>query len=134
MKAIIIPTMRYKDASGAIDWLCKTFGFKEHLVVPDGQGRVIHAQLVLGNSMIMLGTNTDTEYGRHVKTPGEVNGVNTQSPYIIIEEIDAHYSHTKESGAEIVIALREEEYGGKSYSCKDPEGHLWNFGSYDPWK
>ena len=34
----------------------------------------------------------------------------------------------------IVIELKAEDYGGKNYSCYDPEGHLWNFGSYDPWK
>jgi uncharacterized glyoxalase superfamily protein PhnB len=132
--SIIIPTLRYKDAAKAIDWLCSTFGFKNHLVIPGDKGTIVHAQLILQNSMIMLSTKSDTEYDQYVKSPKEVNGVNTQCPYIIIEQIDEHYLHSKNSGAEIVTELRDEEYGGKVYSCKDPEGYLWNFGSYNPWK
>jgi len=37
------------------------------------------------------------------------------------------------AGAEIVIEIKDEDYGGRDYSCRDPEGHVWNFGSYDPW-
>ena len=37
------------------------------------------------------------------------------------------------AGAEIAIDIKDEEHGGRAYSCRDPEGHVWNFGSYDPW-
>lgn len=36
-------------------------------------------------------------------------------------------------GAEIVIALKDEDHGGRAFFCRDPEGHLWNVGTYDPW-
>ena len=53
----IIPTMRYQDAPGAIEWLCKVLGFERHLVVPgEADGQVDHAQLTFGPQMIMLGT------------------------------------------------------------------------------
>ena len=53
----IIPSFRYSDAKRAIGWLCEAFGFSEHLVVPgEGDTTVLHAQLVLGNAMIMLGS------------------------------------------------------------------------------
>ena len=54
-KGNIIPGMRYVDAPTAIEWLCEAFGFSRHLVVPDDQGGIAHAQLTLGNGMIMLG-------------------------------------------------------------------------------
>ncbi len=38
----------------------------------------------------------------------------------------------KDNGARIAIDLKMEDYGGQGYSCYDIEGHLWNFGSYDP--
>ena len=47
--ATVIPTMRYNDATAAIEWLCEAFGFEKHLVVPGDDGTIVHAQLVFGN-------------------------------------------------------------------------------------
>jgi len=132
-KSRIIPTMRYKDAPAAIEWLCTVLGFEKHLVVPGENDTIAHAQLVLGNSMIMLGSENDNEFGKLVKTPPDLGGINTQTAYIIIEEIDAHYQKTKAAGAEIVLEIADQDYGGRLYSCRDPEGYIWNFGSYNPW-
>ena len=52
--ATIIPTLRYADAISAIDWLCRAFGFQQHLVVAGDNGTIAHAQLTYGNGMIML--------------------------------------------------------------------------------
>ncbi len=131
-KSNIIPSMRYVDAPVAIEWLCNVFGFRKHLVVPGENGTIAHAQLVLGNGMIMLGSDSSDEYGKVVSPPGK-DGVNTQSCYIFIKEIDAHYAHAVAAGAEIIMEIADQDYGGRLYSAKDPEGHLWNFGSYDPW-
>ena len=68
-KATIIPTLRYHDASAAIEWLGRAFGFEKHLVVPGEGGRIDHAQLVLGDGMIMVGSARDDEFGRLQKTP-----------------------------------------------------------------
>ena len=53
-KATLIPVLRYRDAPTAIEWLCRTFGFEKHLVVPKEDGLIAHAQLSFGNGMIML--------------------------------------------------------------------------------
>ena len=128
----IIPTMRYRDAAAAIEWLCKAFGFEKHLVVPGDGDTIAHAQLTFGNGMIMLGSARDDELGDAVEVPAEV-GVVTQSPYVVVSDIDAHYERAKAEGAEIVYELADQDHGGRLYSACDPEGHLWNFGSYDPW-
>lgn len=132
-KGNVIPGMRYRDAPAAIEWLCRAFGFSRHLVVPDDDGGIAHAQLVLGNGMIMLGSYRDEgEYDRLVRMPDDVGG-STQAAYIVIEEIEDHYLRAVEAGARVVYELAEQDYGGKLYSVLDPEGHLWNFGSYNPW-
>ena len=131
--SVIIPTMRYKDAPKAIEWLCKAFGFEIHLVVQGENGTIAHAQLSFGNAMIMLGSENDNEYGNFLKTPKDLDGFNTQAPYIFVEEVDEHYRGAIAAGAEIVLDIKDEDYGGRGYSCKDPEGYLWNFGSYNPW-
>jgi uncharacterized glyoxalase superfamily protein PhnB len=64
----------------------------------------------------------------------EVLGGTTQSPYLVVPDADEIYRRAKTAGAEIVIEIKDEDYGGRVFSCRDPEGHLWNIGSYDPWK
>ena len=132
-QSAIIPTIRYKDAKKAIEWLCKAFGFKKHLVVPGTGETIAHAQLTMGHAMIMLGSESENEYGKLLRTPKDLNGLNTQAPYMIIQNIDDHYKRAIREGAEIVIDIKNEDFGGRGYTCKDLEGHIWNFGSYNPW-
>ena len=129
----VIPTMRYHDAAAGIAWLCRAFGFEKLLVVPGEKGTIAHAQLTFGNGMIMLSSARDDEYGKFVKPVRDLGGVGSQSPYVIVDDADAHYARAVAGGAEIVIEIKDEDYGGRGYSCRDPEGHLWNFGTYDPW-
>jgi len=131
--SVIIPTLRYKDAPAAMEWLCDAFGFKKHLVVPGENGTIAHAQLSYGNAMIMLGSENNDEYGKLLGLPKDLNGLNTQAPYIVVEEVDEHYQRAVAAGAAIVMDLKDEDYGGRGYSCQDPEGYVWNFGSYNPW-
>lgn len=131
----IIPCLRYKNAKRMIDWLCETFGFQQQAVHEDGKGGIAHAQLTLGSGMIMLGSarDGDDEFGHVQSTPGQLGGT-TQSPYVVVADADAIYRRAKAAGAEIVIEIKDEDYGGRDFSCRDPEGHLWNIGTYDPWK
>ena len=129
----VIPTLRYRDGLAAIEWLCKAFGFKQQLVVPDKSGAIAHAQLVYGNGMIMLGSATNNDFHKLVKSPAESGSIGSQSAYIVVTDVDAHYTKAVAAGAEIVIDIKNEDHGGRAYSCRDPEGHIWNFGSYDPW-
>ena len=131
--ATVIPTMRYHDAAAAIEWLCKAFGFDKHLVVPGENGTIAHAELSFGNGMIMLGSARDDEFGKLVKTPGDVGGVGTQSAYIIVADADVHYRRAVAAGAKILMDIKDQSYGGRGYTCRDPEGHVWNFGTFDPW-
>ena len=129
----VIPCLRYRDAVAAIEWLCETFGFEKRLVVPGDGDEIAHAQLTLGGGMVMLGSVTDTEFGRLMKQPDEIGGAETQSAYVIVGDADAVYERARAAGARIAMEIRDEDYGGRGFSCYDLEGHLWNFGSYDPW-
>jgi hypothetical protein len=55
-KASIIPCLRYRDAPAAIEWLCQAFGFDKHLVVPNDDGTIAHAQLSLEGHLWSFGT------------------------------------------------------------------------------
>ena len=134
MGGSIIPTMRYRDAPVMIDWLCGAFGFERHLVVEDGNGGIAHAQLVSGDAMIMLGSHREDDFGRLMAMPNEVGGRETQSSYMVVGDADAHHAQAAAAGAEIIMAPEDQDYGGRLYSCRDPEGHIWNFGTYNPWR
>jgi uncharacterized glyoxalase superfamily protein PhnB len=133
MYAKIIPCLRYRDAPAALSWLCRAFGFERHLVVEGPADTVAHAQLTLENGMIMLGSALDSEYGRLVRQPAEGGGGHTQTIYVVVADVDAHYARAKAAGATVLIDIKDEDYGGRGYSCCDLEGHVWSFGSYDPW-
>lgn len=129
----VIPNISYKDPENALEFLKNALGFSEHSIYRDNQNKILHGELVLGKAMIMISpANNETVFGKFTRTPNELQGYNIQTPYIIIEEIDAHYQQTKNAKAEIILPLKDEDYGGRGYSCKDPEGNIWNFGSYNP--
>jgi len=131
--ATIVPTLRYRDAVTAIDWLCQAFGFEKHLVVPGEDGGIAHAQLVFGNGMVMLGSARDDAFDKLQRPLAAPDDPVSQSPYIIVDNVDEHYKRAAAAGAVIVFPPEDQDYGGRLYSCRDPEGNLWNFGSYDPW-
>lgn len=127
----IFPTMRYRDAPAMIDWLERAFGFRRHAVYTEDDGTVAHAQLSFGAGMIMLGSARDDEFGKLVGTP--MPGVPaTQTIYIAVDDADAHHDRAKAAGAEIVMPLTDQPYGSRDYICRDPEGHVWCFGTYWP--
>ncbi|USX25992.1 VOC family protein [Oxalobacteraceae bacterium OTU3CINTB1] len=128
----VVPCMRYRDAPAAITWLCDTFGFEPQLVVPNEDGTIAHAQLSFGNSMIMLGSVFDTEFGRLMKQPAEVGHFVTQSTYLVVNDADLVYGRALEAGAKILLDIKDEDYGGRGFTCRDPEGHVWSIGTYDP--
>ncbi len=90
-RATVIPALRYRNASAAIEWLCTAFGFEKHAVYPNEDGSIAHAQLTFGNGMIMLGSvsNAGSDWGRLIKQPDEVDGAETQSAYLIATDADA---------------------------------------------
>jgi uncharacterized glyoxalase superfamily protein PhnB len=128
-----IPNLIYSEANAAVSFLKKAFGFKERGVYKDDNGKIFHAQLVLGKALIMVNPfNPDSAFGKMLNLPKNLKGYNTQTPYFIIENVDEHYKNAKANGAEIVMDIKDEDYGGRGYSCKDPEGNIWSFGSYNP--
>jgi uncharacterized glyoxalase superfamily protein PhnB len=132
-KSTIMPTLRYKDAPAAIDWLCKVFGFERHAVYPGPDNTIGHAELSLGGGMIMLGSSKDDEYGRGFKPPADLGNIETRSSYIVVPDADAVYARAQAAGGTIVRQLKNTDYGSREFSVKDPEGHSWSVGTYNPW-
>jgi uncharacterized glyoxalase superfamily protein PhnB len=129
----IVPTLRYRDLAAAIEWLCRAFEFKRHVVVNGIDGSVEYAELIFGDGMIMLGPVEDSAIGRLMTQPEQAGGAETQICYLFVDDAAAHCARAKAAGAQIMLDI-EDKRSGRGYSCRDPEGHIWNFGTYDPWR
>ena len=133
-RSLVIHTVRYQDAPAAIAWLCDVFGFEKHLVVPGEGDTIAHAQLQLGDGMIMLGSEPhEGAFGEVQKPPSALGGLVSSSAYLVVDDADACYARAKAGGAEIVVEIEDASYGGRGFTCRDPEGHVWSVGTYDPW-
>jgi uncharacterized glyoxalase superfamily protein PhnB len=124
-KQVIFPALRYENGPAAVDFLGKAFGFEKQMVVPGPNGTIAHAQLKIGPGVIMLGSAGD-------ETGTNPWATTKQGVYVYVADVDAHYRRAKAAGAEIVRDIADTEYGSREYSVRDPEGHLWSFGTYRP--
>lgn len=129
----VIPGMAYRNAPEAIEWLCRVFGFEKHAVHPGPNNTIMHAELTLGDGMIMLGSVND-DYSHFRKQPDEIGGAETQSVNLIVSDADAICARAKAAGAETLSDIEDKPYGGRGFTCRDPQGHIWNVGTYDPWQ
>jgi uncharacterized glyoxalase superfamily protein PhnB len=120
----IFPALRYRDAGAAIEWLARAFGFEEHLVVPGENGAIVHAELTLGDGrMVMLSSDREDRYGSRV-------GLGWL--YVVVDDPDALFARAQAAGAEVVQELVDTDYGSRDFGVRDPEGNVWNFGTYNP--
>jgi uncharacterized glyoxalase superfamily protein PhnB len=129
----VIPVVRYRNLPAAIDWLCSAFGFEKHRIALDNNGGCLFAQLAFGNALVMVSPVRTSAFDKLMRQPDEVGGAETQVCYFFVRDANAHCARARAAGAEIVFDVENRVGGGRSYSCRDLEGHLWNFGTYNPW-
>ena len=131
-----IPCLRYRDAHAAIEWLIRAFRFQKNAVYDGPDHTVAHAQLTYGEGgMIMLGSvDNQSEYGKLMVQPDEIGFRQTSSIYLVVPDADAIYATAKDAGAKMVLDIRDMDYGGRGFTCRDLEGYLWSIGSYNPWQ
>lgn len=132
----IYPCLGYRDAKAAIRWLCDAFGFEERMVHPGQDRKVAHAELSLGPGIVMLGSASDDMPA--VDTDAFTAGGEPDfsripfALYVAVEDVDAHRERARAAGAEIVRELNGTDYGSREYACRDLEGNVWSFGTYQP--
>jgi uncharacterized glyoxalase superfamily protein PhnB len=119
----VFPTLSYDDADAALEFLTNAFGAEEHAVYRDESGTIHHAEVRLGNGIVMFGTAR----GDVTASRGAGGGI-----YVVVTNSDAHCAQARSGGAEIVRDLHDEPYGSREYSARDLEGNMWHFGTYQP--
>ena len=130
--AAIYLSLRYRDAVKMVDWHTRAFGFEKHAVfLSEDGGKVVHAELRLGEGIVMFGSSEGTDFAELVRTPFELGGT-TAAPYIATTGIDALCERARKAGAVITMEPTDQPYGSRDFICRDPEGHVWCFGTYRP--
>lgn len=124
----IFPILRYDNARAAIAWLKEAFGFVEVLSVPESGPYVRHAQLKLGDNIILLGSVRPDD---GMQSPHNL-GACTQSLCVYVEDPDAHFDRARAAGAQILAPPSNTDFGSRNYHARDLEGHLWTFGTFRP--
>ena len=119
----VFPVLRYKNARAALDWLIQAFGFQRHAEHAQPDGTIAHAELRFGPSTIGISSRT-------APAPENPWSAVEQGIYVSVDNVDAHYAQANSAGAEIIMPLRDMEYGSREYGARDREGHLWGFGTY----
>jgi len=121
--ASIFPAVGYRDARIAAGWLQRAFGFELRALHDGPDGSVAHAELRLGNGILMLGSRRLDPTNPWAQEDGI---------YVAVEDVDAHHARAVAAGAEIARAPADTAYGAREYSVRDCEGRLWSFGTYRP--
>src|SRR6266516_7071385 len=108
----------YLDASKAIDWLVRAFGFEVQLKVEGEGGTIVHSELVLGGGMVMVGDSKERPWR---KSPKEVGGANTQALCIYVDDVDAHCEKARAAGAIIAAEPKTTDYGDDYWTDRSYE-------------
>lgn len=133
VRPAVYPCLVYADAPAAIDFICAAFGFRRLAVHADG-ALVHNAQLIFNDQLVMLSSAQREGRDRFGMVPiAELDGRSAICICVTVDDPDAHFVVAEKAGATIIGAPHENDYGGRSYECRDPEGVVWSFGNYDPW-
>jgi uncharacterized glyoxalase superfamily protein PhnB len=130
MNTNIFPTLRYRDADAAIEWLKDVFGFEEKAAHRGADGVVHHAELRLGDGLIMLGQHRPDGFFGNAEPDADASPA---AIYVVLEDVDAHHARAVEKGADVFRDLVDQDYGSREYAARDLEGNRWSFGTYDPY-
>jgi uncharacterized glyoxalase superfamily protein PhnB len=82
----------------------------------------------------MLGSGVGSHTAPFIAHPNDIGGRETQFTYLVVPDADAVYHRAKTAGAEILLDIKTQPYGGRDFTCRDPQGHIWSVGTYDPWE
>jgi uncharacterized glyoxalase superfamily protein PhnB len=123
---LVFPALRYRDAPAAIDWLERTFGFETAERIANPDGTIAHAELRLGDGLIMLGSGA-----ADLQDPPAEPRAARFTLYVAVAEVDALHARARAAGAD-VSELFEQDYGSRDFNARDLEGNHWSFGTYVP--
>jgi len=116
------PYLVVKGASAAIDFYKKAFGGKELFRMPDPSGKIMHAEITIGDSRIMLAD----------ETPAGSQGpaATTSALYLYVEDVDTTFKQAVKAGGKETMAVQDMFWGDRTGKLTDPFGQRWQLATH----
>jgi len=122
----ITPYLSIKGAANAIDFYKKAFGATEVMRMAEPDGRIGHAEVLIGDSRVMLADEApDIDF----RSPHSIRGTAVHL-HMYVENVDAVVSQAVAAGAKVVRPVQDQFYGDRSGSVADPYGHVWHVSTH----
>lgn len=120
------PYLTIRGAAKAIDFYKQAFGAKELFRMPGPEGKIVHAEILIGNSHVML---SDESSATETKAPQTLNGT-TQGIFLYVEDVDSWFKQAAKAGAKESMPLQDMFWGDRFGKLTDPFGHKWMLASH----
>lgn len=122
----VTPYLYIDGATAAIDFYCAVFGGTERMRMPGPDGKVGHAEIVFGDSVVMLADEFPDMGALGPKTVGGT----PMTLMVYVEDVDATIAKAVEAGATITQPIEDKFYGDRSGTITDPFGHSWSLATH----
>ncbi|MGW8764420.1 VOC family protein [Streptomyces sp. NPDC055815] len=122
----VTPYLCVDGAAAAIDFYVSVLGATERMRMPAPEGRIGHAELELGNSLIML---ADEFPEMNFRSPKAVGGTPI-TLHVYVEDVDSVFAEALTRGAKQLSPVKNEFYGDRTGQLEDPFGHRWNLSTH----
>jgi PhnB protein len=122
----VTPYLALKQAADAIEFYRRAFGAKERMRIAAPGGKVGHAELEIGDSVIMLAD----EFGEmEFRGPASLGGTSV-SLHLYVKDVDASFHKATAAGAKVLREVEDQFYGDRTGSVRDPFGHVWHLATH----
>lgn len=122
----VTPYLIMKNASGAIEFYKKAFGATELFRMSGPNNKVMHAEIKIGDSIIMVAD----EFPEMGYTGPETRGGATSGIMLYVEDVDALAKRVEAAGGKVLKPLQDQFYGDRSATYQDPAGHVWTIATH----
>jgi PhnB protein len=122
----VTPYLAVDDAAEAIEYYTKAFAAKERARMETPDGKIGHAELEIGDSLVML---SDPFPQASTRSPKELGGTSV-SVFMYVEDVDAVVKQAVDAGATVTMEVADQFWGDRFGSVKDPFGHLWSIATH----
>ena len=124
----VIPHIMVDDAAAAIDFYQRAYGAREDFRVDAPGGGILHAEITIGRSTLMLGdASVEEAEAASFAAPASLGGGTSVTLHVFVPDVDALAARAEAAGAEIVQPPKDMFHGDRTVILRDPAGHLWVF-------
>jgi len=120
------PYLAVEDAAAAIEWYAKAFGAKERMRMTTRDGRIGHAEIEIGDALVML---ADPFPQSSTQPPAKLGGT-TVGLFVYVEDVDGVVNRALDAGADLSMEVADQFWGDRFGTVVDPFGHSWSFATH----